>query len=77
MDKMNARLEPECRLEWEIETGVRRLNVRRNVGGPKPKWKFTEETGKLERHYVEVSTSTAIIRRSLIKSSFHLLRGVS
>lgn len=49
MDEMNARLEPECRLEWEIETGMRRLNIRRNVGGPKPKWRFTEKTGKLER----------------------------
>jgi hypothetical protein len=27
MDEMNARLEPECRLEWEIEIGIRRLNV--------------------------------------------------
>ena len=28
---------------------MRRLNVRRNVGGPKPKWRFTEKTGRLER----------------------------
>ena len=49
MDEMNARLEPECKLEWEIETRMKRLNIRRNVGGLKPKWRFTEKTGKLER----------------------------
>jgi hypothetical protein len=49
MDEMNARLMPKCKLEWEIDMGMRRLNVRRNVGGPKSKWRFTEKTGKLER----------------------------
>jgi hypothetical protein len=28
---------------------MRRLNVWRNLGGPKPKWRFTDKTGKLER----------------------------
>ena len=28
---------------------MRRLNVTRNLLGPKPKWKFIEKTGKLER----------------------------
>ena len=46
---MNRILEPECKLEWELTTGMRRLDMRRNKGGPKPKWRFTEKTRKLER----------------------------
>lgn len=49
MEKMNKKLEPECKLAWEIETAMRRLNVTRNLGGTKPKWKWCEKTGKLER----------------------------
>ena len=46
---MNTLLEPECKRNWELETGIRRLNVRRNLGGPKPEWRFRGITGKLER----------------------------
>lgn len=49
MDEVNKLLEPHCRQEWELATGMRRLNIRRNLGGPKPKWRFSEKTGKLER----------------------------
>ena len=44
--KINAALEPECKAQWELETGLRRMGLR-NLGGPKPKWKFTVETGKV------------------------------
>ena len=57
MDKMNALLEPECKRNWELETGMRRLNIQRNVGGQKPKWRFTEKTGNLERKAFAVSSS--------------------
>ena len=49
MEKMNEKLEPKCKLAWEIETAMRRLNITRNLGGTKPKWKWCEKTGKLER----------------------------
>ena len=49
IEEVNALLEPECKANQELETAIRRLNVRRNVGGPKPKWRFTEKTGRLER----------------------------
>jgi len=41
----------EARLkdEWELENGIRRLNIERNLPGPKPTWKFTSKTGKLTR----------------------------
>ena len=44
--RMNAILEPEAKAVWELETGMRRMGLR-GLGGPKPKWKFTVETGKI------------------------------
>ena len=44
--KINAALEPEAKMQWELETAMRRMGLR-NLGGPKPKWKFTAETGKV------------------------------
>ena len=49
LEQRNQELEEICRQEWELETAMRRLNVRRKVGGIKPKWRWTEKTGKLER----------------------------
>ena len=48
LERLNAALKPEAKLAWELETGVRRMGLR-NKGGPKPKWKFTKERGKLVR----------------------------
>ena len=44
--RMNADLEPEAKAQWELETAMRRIKLR-NLGGPKPKWKFTAATGKV------------------------------
>lgn len=46
LEILNARLEPEKKVEWELTTGVRRMGLR-NLGGPKPQWKFTKDTGKV------------------------------
>lgn len=36
-----------ARIEQELRTAIRRLNINRNVGKPKPKWKFTEARGAM------------------------------
>lgn len=41
--------EERLKTEWEIENGVRRLNMNRNLGGPKPQWHFDTSTGKKVR----------------------------
>ena len=38
-----------ARIEWELETAMRRLRLSRNVGGPKPKWKYTAARGAMQR----------------------------
>ena len=43
---MNQRLEPQCKKEWELETGLRRMGLR-NLDGKKSKWKFTAVTEKI------------------------------
>ncbi len=43
---INKALEPECKLAWEMETGIRRLGLR-NLPGKKPEWHFTAKTGKV------------------------------
>jgi hypothetical protein len=35
LNKINKELEPELRIQWELETGIRRLALR-GVPGPKP-----------------------------------------
>ena len=47
--EQNKLLELECKIEWELATGMQRLRITRNVPGRKPQWRFTENTGKLER----------------------------
>ena len=44
--KINRALEPEAKLQWELETGVRRMGLR-NLSDKKPEWKFTAKTGKV------------------------------
>ncbi|KAM5345573.1 hypothetical protein ACJ41O_005222 [Fusarium nematophilum] len=48
IDALNEELEPLCRQEWELNTGIRRLNLRQ-LPGKKPTWKWKRETGKLTR----------------------------
>jgi hypothetical protein len=47
--KWNEKNEERLKVEWELETAIRRLNIVRNPGGRKPEWKFTAKTGKQVR----------------------------
>ena len=49
INKLNKELKPYIQEEWELNTGTRRMGLR-NRPGLKPKWKFTEVTGKLVRN---------------------------
>jgi Transposase len=49
IDSLNKALEPAAKLAWELEQGVRRIHLRRNLPGRKPQWRFTKKTGKLVR----------------------------
>ena len=46
LEAINKALEPECRLTWELETGIRRINLR-NPPDKKPEWHFTAKTEKI------------------------------
>jgi hypothetical protein len=48
-DIMNTTHEDQYRQDWELENGIRRLNLRRR-SGKLPKWRFTAKTGKLMRN---------------------------
>jgi hypothetical protein len=41
IDDYNGAHEMNAQIEWELETGMRRLNVNRNPSGRKPTWKYT------------------------------------
>ncbi|EDN03647.1 predicted protein [Histoplasma mississippiense (nom. inval.)] len=41
-------MEPIKKAEWELQNGIRRLNLRQ-LPGPQPIWKWKKETGKLSR----------------------------
>jgi hypothetical protein len=45
----NAELEPICRTKWELESGMRRMRITRQMPGKKPIWKWSKKNGKLER----------------------------
>jgi hypothetical protein len=38
-----------ARIEWELETAMRRLNMNRRPGGRKPTWKYTAARGAMMR----------------------------
>lgn len=42
----NREREPLCKEEWELTIPMQRMNLR-NLSGRKPRWSFTEKTGKL------------------------------
>lgn len=48
IEKLNQQLEPQKKLEWELQTGVRRLGLR-NKPGAQPRWKWDKKHGKLVR----------------------------
>ncbi|ERF72881.1 hypothetical protein EPUS_08494 [Endocarpon pusillum Z07020] len=47
--ELNQALEPMLKMEWELSTKMRRMNLRRRPAGKKPQWKFTKKNGKLVR----------------------------
>jgi len=49
MDDYNTEHEMTARIEWELRTAMRRLNINRVPSGPKPTWKFTEARGAMVR----------------------------
>lgn len=49
LEEQNRIIEPERKLEWEIETALRRVRITRNMPGKKPVWNFTKANGKLVR----------------------------
>jgi transposase len=49
IDRLNQILEPHARRAWEEETTKRREKLRFPTRGRKPEWRFTAQTGKLER----------------------------
>lgn len=48
IDQWNTDNKPRLQREWEITTGLRRMGLR-NLGGPKPRWRFTKKTGRMTR----------------------------
>ncbi|RYP20116.1 hypothetical protein DL765_002958 [Monosporascus sp. GIB2] len=50
LGEYNLQVEPDARKEWELEVAMRRLDLARAKGGPKPKWTFKPEYGKQERN---------------------------
>lgn len=49
IQEMNDKLEPDLRASWELETAMRRVQLRRRPGGRVPQWSFTKANGKLIR----------------------------
>lgn len=47
--RINREEEPRLRREWELNTHMARLKLRRKMSGRKPIWSFTAKTGKLVR----------------------------
>ena len=47
---INSVREPELKAQWEIQTAMRRMNLRRQLPGRKPQQKFSEKTDKLVRN---------------------------
>ena len=47
--KLNKALEPIAKIEWELATSMRRVNLNRRPGGRALKWKWNKANGKLIR----------------------------
>jgi hypothetical protein len=47
IDDYNGEHETNTRIEWVLETAMRRLRLNRNVGGRKPTWKYTAACGAM------------------------------
>lgn len=49
LTKLNQDLEPYMKEQWEMETQMRRLNLRQQSRGRKPTWKWNQKNGKVTR----------------------------
>jgi hypothetical protein len=49
LQQQNEAIEAENKAAWEIETGMRRVNLTRNRSGKKPIWRHTKATGAIVR----------------------------
>jgi len=47
--ELNNALHDQLKMEWELQTAMRRLNLRQRPPGKKPQWKFIKANGKLVR----------------------------
>ena len=47
LEELNIVLEPELKMLWEIETDVRRINLRRLLSRKRPQWTLTKVNNKL------------------------------
>jgi transposase len=65
IDSWNADLGPKLRAEWELTSGIRRINLRGQIPGRKPQWRFTAKTGKL----LEVKQKVELIGIDIILQS--------
>jgi hypothetical protein len=47
--QLNEALESAFKMEWEISTAMRRMDLQRRPPGKKPQWRFIKKNGKLVR----------------------------
>jgi hypothetical protein len=46
LNTINAARESELKAQWELQTAMHRINIRRQPAGRRPVWKFSQKTGK-------------------------------
>ena len=46
LEAINAIREPELKAQWELQTAMRRMNIKRQPAGKKPVWKVSQKIGK-------------------------------
>lgn len=47
IQQLNLEIEPILQEQWELETEMRRVNIRRQAAGKKPTWRFNMQTNRL------------------------------
>lgn len=47
--RLNEEAEPAMKMEWELATGIKRLNLRQKTPGKQPVWKFDKSHGAMAR----------------------------
>ena len=49
IEKLNEEIEPVLKEQWQLETAMRKLNLRHQPKGKRPEWRWNSKTGKLGR----------------------------